>query len=434
MSFSVALQSAVFYFVACTPCAKVRHRQKARQQAKKEREEKARIEADQPGLYRHPSPFNTNPYWAEEITMGPSLSKKGKSGDGGSKNASQRGLTSAGKDSSIGTRSSLAISQAATNIGTVTNETATSAEADSSAAAEEDRTSTTLSKTGSMSTGDDWNFKRYQREDEELWGHEFAKTGHKLMDAIKQAGTSAGRFVEAKLGKEKPITDEDRHNFYLSPKNPPVNDYHPPVVSSKPAHRDGHRWMLQPPPPAKVMEGKVPVSRSGSLGSVSSRKTSTPAEGLGRLVGEKSVEARIRKGESTQQLARPPVRKPGTESMARSKSQRTARSRSVSVSADSDASDEGGDQKPRRKARRNMAVPPAADMSEESNQDGDKESATRRTDASTTLPAHAAQRPRLETIVSSEATEPSDSTSWGEKSQSATPLRTLTNLAVASAS
>src|SRR5690606_14146322 len=89
--------------------------------------------------------------------------------------------------------------------------------------------------------------------------------------------------------------------FYTAPRNPPVNDYHPPVVSSRPAHKDALRWMLQPPPPAKVMEGKVPVTRSASMASAaSSRRTVSVREGgsLGRLVGEKAVEAKIRRGET----------------------------------------------------------------------------------------------------------------------------------------
>ncbi len=96
MSFPVAVQSAVFYFLACTPCAKVRHRQKAKQQAKREREEKLRIEMEQPHLYRHPDPFHTNPFWAEEIAMGPALPKKKGKDCSKELSQSQRELTSAG--------------------------------------------------------------------------------------------------------------------------------------------------------------------------------------------------------------------------------------------------------------------------------------------------------------------------------------------------
>lgn len=250
MSFPVAFQSAIFYFVACTPCAKVRHRQKVKDQAKKERQEKARLETDQPGLYRHPSPFNTNPYWQDEISMGPSLPKKA-----ASKNSSQRGLNSSGRESnSTPSMSDHAASR--TNFG------------DSLSAMPEDD-----------AISGDWNTRRgYQREDEELWGQR-GGSGARLMDAFSKARDSAGRLIDATLGIEKEVTDQERCDFYFSPRNPPVNDYHPPVVSSKPPHRDARKWMLQPPPAAKVMEGKVPVSRAFSCGSKSTALTVGSDEG-----------------------------------------------------------------------------------------------------------------------------------------------------------
>lgn len=445
MSLSVALQSVVFYVMACTPCAQVRHRHKARQQAKKEREEKARIESEQPGLYRHPSPFNTNPFWDEEILMGPSLPRKGKGNDNGSKNPSQRGLTSASQDSSMSTRSSLAIS----NPGTPAGSNATTSPGSRTApppgagpitaavvSEEEKATSATMSKTTSISTDEDWNHKRYQREDEELWGHEFSKTGQKLMDALKHAGTSAGRFVEAKLGKEKHITDEHRYNFYFTPKNPPVNDYHPPVVSSKPAHRDGHRWMLQPPPPAKVMEGKVPVSRTASMASMaSSRRTGGDTSALNRLVGGRAVEATIRKGASSTEagaLSTPTLHKPQTRrraatgSTARSRSQRTGRSRSESFSTtESEGSTEGMG---RRKLRvRRPAVTPGF----ESDNEDEWISKSLESLSNTTVPTHAAQRPRLSTILSSDRSDLNAARS--ETGSTATATAMATAMATATA-
>jgi hypothetical protein len=434
MSLSVALQSVLFYVVACTPCAKVRHRQKARKQAKKDRAEKAKFDLEQPDMYRHPDPFSTNPYWTEEIMMGPSLPKKGRVTADASKNTSQRGLTSAGQDSGIGTRSSLAISNAGTPVTDTANTTkppdqeqstsgTASATPGSARSTPESGTtaielspgdeptspSRTLTQTASVSTGDDWNHKRYQREDEELWGHGISRTGQQLMDAIKQAGTSAGRFVEAKLGMEKQVTDQDRHAFYFTPKNPPVNDYHPPVVSSRPAKPDGHRWMLQPPPSAKVMEGRVPVSRSGSIASMASRRTAatTDSHSLGRMVGERAVEAKIRKGEappeaamlSSSTLPKSLTRKPTTASSRRSRSQRTVRSRSHSLSTESDSSPTEGARQSRRRPRARARPPVAVDSDDEDEWIANSiESLTKPNIPST----HAAQRPRLSTILSSD--------------------------------
>ncbi len=86
------------------------------------------------------------------------------------KNISRQGLNSAGNDSQTGTRN-----------------TATAGSMNPGSSPTVVPEDGTLSLTTSVS--EDWNKKRYQREDEELWGHEFSKAGHRLMDAIKQAGS-----------------------------------------------------------------------------------------------------------------------------------------------------------------------------------------------------------------------------------------------------
>ncbi|OAA68589.1 hypothetical protein SPI_00784 [Niveomyces insectorum RCEF 264] len=355
MSFPVAVQSAIFYFLACTPCMSARNRYRAREQFRRDRKERSEIEEEDPPLYRHPSPFNVNPYWQEEIMMGPSLPKKGRGN--AHKPSSQRKLTSAGKDSSIATRSSLVVSShgapsvgvagprgnvragtkaagheletgagaaAETGAGTgadvVAADGATGSGNDSGAGADvtvPPPTSPTLAAIDSHSMSmveptttattldiEGWNHKRYQREDEELWGNEPSRT-HKLMDAIVKAGSSAGRLLESTLGKERNITDEDRANFYAPTIiHPPVNEYHPPVVSNKPANKDALRWMLQPPPPAKVMEGKVPVSRSTSVassiaGGGGGGRRSAPAGSEASLTRRMALEARLRRVDSS---------------------------------------------------------------------------------------------------------------------------------------
>lgn len=395
MALPVAIQSVVFYYLACTPCMSARTRHRAKKKFDEERKARAALEEDEPPLYRHPSPFNVNPYWQEEIMMGPSLPKKGRAAK---QNSSQRKLTSAGKDSSIATRSSLAISNHGgapnTSSGggggilqggsTAAGGDGTSASAPGTAGisandgsagdsvpssnnasganvanssnnsnnsndnANGSRTSggqppssptlipddarsmsmlettATAATAGTSTTASEgWNFKRYQREDEELWGSEPSSRTHKLIDAIAKASSSAaGRLLESTrtLGTKdrgasstgayyanNAVTDQDRANFY-SPTiiHPPVNDYHPPVVGSKPAHKDALRWMLQPPPPAKVMEGKVPVSRSTSVASSinggSMRRSMTNNTGAGSEVSlarrKAAMEARLRRADS----------------------------------------------------------------------------------------------------------------------------------------
>lgn len=428
MSFCVAVQSAIFYYAACTPCNQFLNRRKAKIKARKESEEKARVISEQPHLYQHPDPFHTNPFWSEEIRIGPSLQpKKGRGSDNSRKTAS-RDLAS------VGTGSTIAVTPATATTSNTSPQPISSPNpahapgigSSPTIAPEEDAASATLSKTASVSTVDGWNFKRYQREDEELWGYEFSKTGQKLMDAIKQAGTTAGRYVESKLGIEKQVTEEDRYNFYFSPRNPPVNDYHPPIVSSKPIHRDTLRWMLQPPPPAKVMEGKVPVSRTASIMSIGSRRTAT-SEGMsmGRLVGERALEAKIRNGElpgdeerdfcSTSTLHKVRTRK-ATTSITRAGSRRTTRSFSMSTESE-DSDDEVYQRRSRRPSRRPVVTP---DIDSD---DSGNEQVLRSLESLgvNSHPSHAAQKPRLPTILSSETTVTVSDATQVSQAQSSAP-------------
>uniref|UniRef100_L2FCL0 Signal peptide-containing protein n=1 Tax=Colletotrichum fructicola (strain Nara gc5) TaxID=1213859 RepID=L2FCL0_COLFN len=336
MSLPVAIQSAIFYYLACTPCNEMKAFRKAKKKAKEEREVKRRIEMEQPGLYRHPDPFHTNPYWAEEMAMGPHLPKKS-----ASKNASQRGLQSAGRAS-----------------------TAASFGCASTAAESTGPVSPTISQEQARKlSGDGWNRTLYQREDEELWGHNLSGMGHKLMDNIVGAGKTAGRYVEEKLGREKAITDEDRENFYTTPRNPPVNDYHPPIVGSKPSRPDALKWMLQPPPPAKLMEGRVPVTRTHSTSTVGSRRTMASEE--------------------------PPLDRLSTVSSKNMSN----RSRSLSLESEVSSDGELVERRRRARARRVPATP------EETSSDEDDYVQHRAWDSL----GHASppRRPKLETITSS---------------------------------
>ncbi|KAI1503137.1 hypothetical protein F5X99DRAFT_116725 [Biscogniauxia marginata] len=384
MSIFAAVQSAVFYVASCAPCLQARHHQQSKVQAKKERREKARIQAEDPDSYQHPDPFNTNPYWSEEIMMGPHIDEK-KYKSAGSKNPSQRGLQSAGKDTasvagSVGA-GSMHIGSSPTIVG--------------------DEAKLSFSTTLSPTLSEDWNRKRYQREDEELWGHELSRTGHKLMDAIKHAGSSAGRLIENGLGMEaKPVTDEDRHNFYFVPKNPPVNDYHPPVVRQRPMHKNANKWMLQPPPPAKIMEGKVPVSRSASFAShVSRRTTTSDRPGLGRLVHEKTVEAKLKSGEAPPEMeaTRSPSRRTSKRrsSSFRVPSHRASRHRSFSI----ESSDSEDEPTMRRRSRALPLIYPDLDSS------SDEDEYFLVSTDSFGRGKRAAARPRLQPILSSQQSE-----------------------------
>ncbi|OLN81400.1 hypothetical protein CCHL11_09956 [Colletotrichum chlorophyti] len=397
MSLPVAIQSAIFYYLACTPCNEMKAFRKARKKAKEDREIKRRIEMEQPGLYRHPDPFNTNPYWAEEMAMGPHLPKKSIN-----KNSSQRGLASAGRTSTTA------------SFGCASTVVESNHPASPTISADTSHTARKLS-------GEGWNRTLYQREDEELWGHNLTGMGHKLMDNIVKAGNSAGRYVEEKLGREKPITDEDRENFYQTPRNPPVNDYHPPIVPSRPSRPDALKWMLQPPPPAKLMEGRVPVTRTGSTSTVGSRRTMASEEPpLDRLVREKALQKKLRQGEKPRQ-EETPSESELIESLIGRRSRRTTVSsrgmsnRSRSLSLESEVSSDGELVERRRVARvRRVVATPEVDSSDE------EDLVQQRTWDS--LGKSSPPRPKLETIGSSRsnAREPLETRPNGTKPGAAT--------------
>ena len=134
-------------------------------------------------------------------------------------------------------------------------------------------------------SGEGWNRRRYQREDELLWG---IHVGHGSRKGTPSKGRSrAGTTSSA--------------GSYQYGCNPAVNDLHPPIVSTRPTNKHEMRWMLQPPPPARVMEGKEPAnrSRSGSDGSRGSGRSNASSRridtSLGRQVGERLIEERMRR-------------------------------------------------------------------------------------------------------------------------------------------
>ncbi|KAA6410863.1 MAG: hypothetical protein FRX48_05173 [Lasallia pustulata] len=240
-------QSAVFYYVSCAPCAKLAHQRKRHKEAQRSRANDALNVSEEPGFYNHPTPFSTNMYWGEEILLGPGPPTKRER-----KSGNRRDLNSGGKGSSTGS---------STVVGGPSEEV--------------------LERMEGRPSGDGWNRKRYQREDELLWGVDGPDDGSGPMPGL--SGT---------------VTSRSGGNYYIA-RNPAVNDLHPPVVSSQPTHRRETKWMLQPPPSAKVMEGKERAnrSRSGSGVSNGSSKRNVDSMSLGRQIGERFVEEKVKRGE-----------------------------------------------------------------------------------------------------------------------------------------
>ncbi len=195
--------------------------------------------------YHHPSPFMTNVYWSEEIQIGPGPPPR-RSGKK-SRDDALRTVNTAGTQSSVGsnTGSSLDFNGfGPTDAMDPTHMLAMEADGFSDA---------------------NWNRRRYQREDEELWGlRSLASRSHVVPRRV------LGRSATGHDGAGTAAGSRSASESYYFSRNPPVNDLHPPVVS-KPSPNPQHtRWMLQPPPSAKVMSGKVRAfdrSRSDSAAS-----------------------------------------------------------------------------------------------------------------------------------------------------------------------
>ncbi|KAH6689140.1 hypothetical protein F5X68DRAFT_77701 [Plectosphaerella plurivora] len=384
MSLLVAIRSVVFYYMACTPCNDARARYRQKEQAKADRHEKLRIQTEQPGLYRHPSPFHTNPFWQEDIDIGPKPPKSKNS----NKNSSQRGLNNSSSIGRNSTSASLTCTSSHNEIGSTTSP----------------GSPTIIPEGSSLSFDDDgWNKRRYQREDEELWGHDFTRMGHKLVDNIVKAGESAGRMIKGEPApKDRLVTDEERSAFYFTPKNPPVNEYHPPIVGSAPARKDAFQWMLQPPPPAKVMEGRVPVSRAQSFNSSASKRSAGRKHGspdeqpLDRLVREKAMQDKLRNKES------PSETELIDALIGRRSRQNTVSSRGRSMSLESDKhSDPSTDGELVERRRRPRARPAFIDSSDDSDTELEEDFLSVRDSPSRGRGmARAAQRPKLGTIRS----------------------------------
>lgn len=220
---------------------------------KRGKSERASHKAEE-GLQQHPSPFSTNPYWKEEILLGPGPPQRKANRDGKGKNKDSRGLGTRGAGSS-------------TETGTSSADTIVGEEG-----GEKIRDS-----------GEDWNKRRYQRDDEILWGKEEDEGKLAGMSPVSRSASGSANYYQAR--------------------NPAVNDLHPPVVSTQPTHPSETQWMLQPPPKAKIMEGKERAntpnrSRSGSGASKDSKASGKKPESLGRQIGERLMESKFRRGEN----------------------------------------------------------------------------------------------------------------------------------------
>lgn len=195
-------QSAIFYYASCTPCAMSIDRHKRKKEAARTQRWKEKCNPEiitkQPRPFSQPTPFSTNEGWREEIALGPGPPTR----RGGNRNQNTRRPSSWENQDQ-----------------------------------DQEQNSTSQAKERRYPVSGLWG-AGYQREDEPLWGQEVR-------------GSSIGFSGRGRA-------DPNETSKYDAGRVPPVNDLHPPIVSG-PSTRAETKWMLQPPPTAKVMAGKEPV-------------------------------------------------------------------------------------------------------------------------------------------------------------------------------
>ncbi len=217
---------------------------------------------EQPDNYYHPEPTGTNPYWGEEIALGPGPPpRRARKTNTGSTNGVAR----------VGTG------------GTVTSQAGSSLDVDRSKDV----------RLSDDTEDEAWNLKRYQREDEDLWGLDEAP-----IPIMQTTSASLSSGLGSVLGFKTSRPGTSRSGSYYSARAPPVNDLHPPVVSIPSPDASDNQWMLQPPPKASVMSGKERATHRSRSGSGASSRVELS---LQRQVSTRQLMHRLVRGE-TQEL------------------------------------------------------------------------------------------------------------------------------------
>lgn len=229
MAIHRGIQSAIFFYLSCAPCAEARYRKKRKQEAVWNRAERDALEEEMPDMYRHPEPSSTNPYWQSEIALGPTLVSRGRNGGNRGKQAG---------------------------------------------AAERKASREVLSSNTSMAGASSLDLNTMQREDERLWGSE----GGGMLDG---AGGSATIQRPQRAARRRGMSNETSTTAgtttsaaaYSNYRSPPVSELLPPIVRTVHS-REEVAWMMQPPPVADVMSGKreAGAGRSGASSRQSSAK------------------------------------------------------------------------------------------------------------------------------------------------------------------
>lgn len=222
MAIHRGIQSALFFYLSCAPCSEARIRKKRKQEAVWNRAERDALEEENPDLYRHPEPSSTNPYWQNEISLGPAMNPNRRKGKNGRKSPREPGVLSS--------RASAADMDVHGNV---------------------------------------------QREDEELWGNTQALDG---AGSVLQRPQRARTRPRGKSNETTTTQGTASTTAYQNFRSPPVSDLLPPIVRTVHS-REEVAWMMQPPPVADFMSGKGGISRSVSSRQGTARTISRGSSG-----------------------------------------------------------------------------------------------------------------------------------------------------------
>lgn len=136
---------------------------------------------------------------------------------------------------------------------------------------------------------DNWNRRRYQREDEELWG--FGES-HSPSGAAVARGSSVGLG-----GAARPNTSKSSAESAYTTRAPGIatNPLQPPFVGLPSVRPTDNHWMLQPPPRASVMSGKERATKRSRSGSGASSRVELS---LQRQVSSRYLRQQLERGTS----------------------------------------------------------------------------------------------------------------------------------------
>jgi len=256
------VQSAIFYYISLTPCLKWNHKRQRRREARGHPE----IITTQPGMIRQPRAFETNEQWAEELMLGPGppkgwkvdtlLKKLHKTMK--SEARSEQGPTS--NEAELPTqKTARRPSTSNSDMSKETSEDDSSVAGDSKPTMERRLSNAVENIKDSLRATlhpERWNWIRYDREDEILWG--FSERMTRMWNRATSGGhhdPEVGMNTSSHVGSRAGPRSGDPYDYHRA-RNPEINEFHPPVVSQLPATKDEAAWMMLPPPSAEVMAGK----------------------------------------------------------------------------------------------------------------------------------------------------------------------------------